>query len=187
MARESPMNGAAYTRTAILLHWLTALLLIFSFGLGLTMVDMELSPQKLKLYSWHKWVGVTVFLVTAVRLSWRMIRPAPALPAGMSGWQAGMARYVHLALYALLFFIPISGWLFSSAAGFPVVYLGLIPLPDLVTPDKALARQIKEVHEFLAYGLATLIALHVGAALKHHFVERDQVLARMLPMLKPRK
>jgi cytochrome b561 len=179
-ASERPASG--YTRTAILLHWLVAALIVAGFGLGLYMVDLKLSPTKLKLYSWHKWVGVTIWLLVVVRLLWRGTHRPPALPA-MPGWQRAAAHAVHIALYVLLLAIPVSGWLFSSASGFPTVYLGVLQLPDLLGKDKALAETLKEVHETLNWTLFAIVVLHVVAAIKHHLVDRDPVLHRMLPLL----
>lgn len=176
-------SPSRYTRTAITLHWLIALMIIANFGLGLTMADMDLSPQKLKFFSWHKWVGVTIFMLVCVRLLWRLGHAAPALPMCMPAWQATAAHLSHMLLYVLMFVIPLSGWLYSSAAGKSVVYLGLIPLPDLVAADKGLAETLKDVHEYLNYVLAALVLLHVAAAWKHHLVDRDDVMSRMLPFL----
>lgn len=172
-----------YTRTAIFLHWFVALAIIANFALGLTMAEMSLSPQKLKFFSWHKWVGVTIFLLVCLRLLWRLGHVAPALPVGMPAWQKTAAHLSHILLYVFMFAIPLSGWLYSSAAGKPVVYLGLFPLPDLVQADKDLAETLKEVHEYLNLTLAAFVVLHVAAAWKHHLVDKDDVLTRMLPFL----
>jgi cytochrome b561 len=172
-----------YTRTAISLHWLIALMIIANFGLGLTMADMDLSPQKLKFFSWHKWVGVTIFMLVCLRFLWRLGHAAPGLPSTMPAWQSMAARLSHVLLYVLMFVIPLSGWLYSSAAGKTVVYLGYIPLPDLVHADKDLAETLKDVHEYLNYLLAALVLTHVAAAWKHHLLDRDDVLTRMLPFL----
>lgn len=174
--------ASGYTRTAIVLHWLVAALIVAAFGLGLYMVDLKLSPAKLKLYSWHKWLGVTIWLLVVARLLWRATHKPPALPA-MAGWQRAAAHVTHVALYVLLLAIPVSGWMFSSASGFPVVYLGVLQLPDLVAKDKALAGVLKEVHETLNWTLFAIVILHVVAAVKHHIVDRDAVLHRMLPLL----
>ncbi len=99
---------------------------------------------------------------------------------GMPRWQRFAASASHFLLYALMLAIPLSGWLFSSASGFKVVYLGKIPLPDLVAKDKALAESLLVVHQTLNYFMAAMVALHVAAALKHHFIDRDDVLLRML-------
>lgn len=174
---------ARYSRTAISLHWLVAFLILAAFPLGLTMSDLALSPLKLKLISYHKWLGVTVFLLAAARLAWRATHTPPPLPDAMLAWQRTATHAVHHLLYVLLFAIPLSGWLMSSAKGFQTVYLGVLPLPDLIGKDKALGDVLKEVHGMLNYGMLVLVIAHVGAALKHHFIDRDGILARMLPFL----
>lgn len=177
---------ARYTRTAITLHWLIALLIFAALPLGLYMHDLPLSPHKLRLYSYHKWIGVTVFLFAVIRLSWRITHRPPAMPDTMQRWEKFAAESVHYLLYALIFVIPVSGWLMSSAMGFQTVWFGVLPLPDLVGKNKALADALHEVHENLNYGLLVLVLGHAGAALKHHFIERDDVLVRMIPFLRKR-
>lgn len=176
-------SPSRYTHIAIALHWLIALMIISNFGLGLTMVEMSLSPQKLKFFSWHKWVGVTIFTLVCLRVLWRLGHAAPTLPASMSARQARAAHLSHALLYVFMFAIPLSGWLYSSASGKSVVYLGLVPLPDLVAADKGLAETLKEVHKYLNFTLAAFVVLHIAAAWKHHLVDRDNVMARMLPFL----
>lgn len=171
---------------AIVLHWLTVLLIIALVALGLYMTELKLSPMKLKLYSWHKWVGITVFLLAVARLVWRSMRPAPPPPPAMPAWQRVAAAVNHWGLYVLLIAIPISGWVMSSAHGVKVVYLGVLPLPDLVDKNKELAETLEDIHATLVYVMLALVALHVAAAIKHHVVDRDDVLHRMLPLLKPR-
>lgn len=173
-----------YTRTAITLHWAIALLIFAGFPLGVYMQDLPLSPDKLRLYSYHKWIGVSVLLLAAIRVSWRATHRPPPLPASMPSWERLAAQSVHFLLYALLFAIPLSGWLMSSAKGVQTVYFGVLPLPDLVGKDKELGDMLKEVHETLNFALLGLVLAHVAAALKHHFVERDDILARMLPFLR---
>ena len=170
----------AYTANAIFLHWFMALALVANFILGLTMSDLPLSPQKLQFYSWHKWAGITLLGLVTLRLIWRAIkRPPELLPA--SPWQQRAAKISHALLYGFMFAIPLSGWLMSSAGGFTVNYFGVLPLPDLVGKDKALFETLKEVHETLNFTLLGLVILHVMAALKHHFVDHDASLRRMLP------
>jgi len=173
-----------YTAIAVSLHWLMALMILCAFALGLYMADLQLSPTKLKLFSWHKWLGVSIFLVAIARLLWRLTHPAPGLPDTTPGWQRTAAALTHWVIYLLLFMIPISGWLMSSASGFQVVYFGVLPLPDLVHKDKALAEQLKLLHETLNYTLMALLVLHVAAALKHHLLDRDEVLQRMVPWIR---
>lgn len=170
-----------YTATAIALHWVTALLLIVTFPLGVYMHGLALSPFKLQLVSYHKWIGVTVLLLTVARLAWRVKHVPPPLPETVPLWQQRAAQGLHLLLFVLLLVIPVSGWLMSSAKGVPVVYLGLVQLPDLVGKDKALGDTLQEVHEALNFGLLALAGMHVAAALKHHFLDKDTTLLRMLP------
>jgi cytochrome b561 len=187
MTSAFPLTATSrYTRTAVALHWLVAALILGSFAVGLYMVDLKLSPFKLRLFSYHKWIGVTVFLLALARVAWRWRHPAPALPAAMRPWERVVAHATHMLLYVLLFAVPISGWLMSSAHGFPVVYFGVIPLPDLVPKNKALAETLQTVHYVLNKSLLALVVLHAAAAIKHHIHDRDDVLARMLPGLTPR-
>ena len=174
-----------YTAAAVALHWLLALLILFNLGFGLYLVGLPLSPAKLRYFSWHKWVGVTVFLLSAGRLLWRLWHPAPALPATMKAWEMRAAHVSHVLLYVLFFAAPLTGWLFSSAAGFQTVYLGLVPIPDLLPKNKQVAEVLRITHHWVNYTLAAVIALHAAAALKHHFVDRDDVLTRMLPQSRP--
>jgi cytochrome b561 len=174
-------GAVRYTGFAILLHWVVALLMVAGFIMGLTMVGMRFSPAKLKFFSWHKWIGFTVFLFALVRLLWRLGHPAPPLPATLSRLQRIATGVSHVALYVLMLIIPLSGWTYSSASGIPVVYLGVLPLPDLVGPDKSLEETLKTVHHTLNWILLALVTGHVAAALKHQFVDHDTVLARMLP------
>ena len=171
-------NDSRYTAPAVALHWVLALALATSFAVGLYMADLPFSPQRLKLYNWHKWAGITILVLSVVRLLWRLgHRPPPDAP--MAKWQARAAHATHLALYLLFFAVPLVGWSYSSAAGFPVVWFGVLPLPDFVSPDKALAEAIKPWHGGLAWALAALVGVHIAAALKHQFVDRDGLLSRM--------
>jgi cytochrome b561 len=170
-----------YTATAKTLHWLIAVLLLGLLGLGFYMHDLPLSPEKLKLYSWHKWAGVTVFLLVIVRLAWRVTHRPPPLPSGMPRVQQWAAHAGHFVLYLLMLAIPLSGWLMSSAKGFQTVWFGVLPLPDLVGKDLVLGDQLLTVHQVLNLALIAVVIGHIGAALKHHFVDKDDVLTRMLP------
>ena len=172
-----------YTRTSIALHWLIALLIFSLFPLGIYMADLPFSPGRLKLYSYHKWLGVTVFLLALARLAWRWTHPAPPPPAGLPAWQRIASVAAHHLLYVLILAVPISGWLMSSAKGFQTVYLGIIPLPDLLTKDKATGDALLLVHQILNFTLGALVITHLTAALKHYFIDRDEVLGRMIPLL----
>lgn len=174
-----------YTRTAMLLHWLIAVLIIAGFALGLVMTDIPgFTMAKLKYYSWHKWIGVTVFLLAIARVAWRSFNTPPATQALMPAWQEKAAHLVHWLLYFLIFAVPVSGYFYSLAAGVPVVYFGVIPLPVLIEKNEAIKETLKLVHLVLNYSMAGLVGLHALAALKHQFFDRDGTLARMLPFLK---
>lgn len=175
------MNTIRYTAPARLLHWLMAALLIGLLALGFYMSDLPLSPEKLQLYSWHKWAGVTAFILLAIRLLWRATHRPPALPASMSATAQRMAHLGHLALYALMIAIPLSGWLMSSAKGFQTVYFGVLPIPDLLAKNPELGELLATLHGGLNLLLVLTVLGHAAAALKHHFVDRDDVLRRMLP------
>jgi cytochrome b561 len=163
------------------LHWLTLVLLIGSFSLAVSMVNMPFSPRKLEFYSWHKWVGVTIFLLVLLRLGWRLANPVPQQPSGQQQWQRRLAGLSHAALYAILIVMPITGWIMSSALNLPVVYLGLVHIPSPFGVDRALGETMKVVHLSLAVALLVLVTIHALAALYHHLVLRDDVLRRMLP------
>lgn len=184
--KDTHRAAQAYTPTAIALHWLIAAIILVSFPVGLYMVDLALSPTKLKIYSYHKWAGVTVLILALLRVMWRASHPAPPLPPSVPRWQQTVSGATHLMIYVLIVAIPLSGWLMSSSLGFQTVYFGVLPLPDLLDKDKVIGEGLKFVHRFLNYTLAVLVAMHVGAALKHHLIDCDGVLARMLPFLKNR-
>ncbi len=173
-------TSSRYSGVAIGLHWLLALLIVGTFCVGLYMHELPFSPTRLKLYNWHKWAGVTILALSALRLLWRLTHRPPADPP-MPAWQKLAAHGAHWALYALFFLVPLAGWAYSSAAGFPIVVFGVLPLPDFVAPDRALADVLKERHAMLAFALAAVVVLHVAAALKHHFIDRDGLLDRMRP------
>jgi len=168
-----------YTRTAVALHWLVAILIFTTFPLGLYMTDLSFSPEQLKLYSYHKWLGVTIAALVIIRIVWRMSHTPPPLPDSTPQWQKKAAQITHLALYGLMLAIPISGWLMSSAKGVPTVWLGWVPLPDLVEKSKPLGETLESIHSTLNYALLALVCAHIGAAFKHHYIDRDGLLLRM--------
>jgi cytochrome b561 len=170
-----------YNGPAKALHWLTAGLILTAFPLGVYMHDLPLSPTKLQLYSYHKWIGITALLIAVLRVIWRVSKGAPAALPGPA-WQQKAASLTHGLLYVLMFAVPLSGWLMSSAKGFPVVYFGVLPLPDLVGKSQDLGDFLRAAHEFLNFSLIALVGLHLGAALKHQFIDRDETLVRMSPL-----
>ena len=178
------MSSAAtterYSGIAIALHWLLALAILGAFIVGVYMSDLPVSPQRLKLYNWHKWAGICILALSALRLLWRLTHRPPA-DVAMPAWQRQSAHAVHILLYLLFFAVPLAGWAYSSAAGFPIVVFGVLPLPDFVAPSKELAEAIKPAHKILVFTMALLVLAHVAAALKHHFVDGDGLLSRMRP------
>ena len=170
-----------YGLVAQLFHWVIVVLIITQFVLA-EWAD-GLSPvKKIGILATHKSVGITILLLAVLRLTWRLFNPAPKMPAGTPRWQELAAHASHFLLYALLFIQPVLGWLMSSARAFSVSWWGLVTLPDFIEPDKAAFERLRDWHEAMAYTLATIALIHIGAALKHHFFDRDDVLRRMLPV-----
>ena len=180
-----------YSRPSILLHWLVAILIIAAFILGNVMADMSFSPTKLKYFSWHKWLGVTILGLVAIRLLTRLFSTVPAYPDSMPGWQKKSASALHGLLYILMFAIPLSGYFYTSAAGYPVVYLypvvypvvhmGMVELPTFIAPNPELKPILKDLHEILTKILFVVFCLHVAAAFKHLIINKDGIFQRMLP------
>lgn len=170
-----------YGIVAQTLHWVIAVMVFTMFGLGYYMEDLPLGQQKLELYTLHKSLGITIFALAVVRLGWRLTHPAPPLPAGMSDLERRAAHAVHWLIYALIFVQPAIGFLQSNAANFPVVVWDVLPLPALIGADEQLGEDLAGLHSIVGNTLAVLVLLHVAAALRHHFVLRDDVLRRMLP------
>lgn len=156
-----------YGRTAIGFHWLTVTLVLTAVLMGLWMSGLALSPEKLRLYSYHKWIGVTVLLLTLLRLSWRSLVRPPSFGSELPNWQSIAATWMHRFLYACLIAIPISGWLMSSALGFQTVIFGAIALPDAVPKSTGLADLFRAIHQIVNITLGLALALHVVAALDH--------------------
>jgi len=174
-----------YSRTAIVLHWILGPTMVGLFGVGLYMADLPFSPLRLKLFNWHKWAGMCFLALSTLRLAWRLTHRPPELPGhiatAMPIWQHRAHEATHSALYLLFFAVPLIGWAYSSAAGFPIVLFGVLPLPDFVSADKALAALIKPWHEISAFALMGLALLHTAAALKHQWWDRDRLVGRMWP------
>jgi cytochrome b561 len=173
-----------YGAIAIALHWLMAIVLILLVVLGLYMVslpDVGFDTRKIALILYHKQLGIFALTLAVLRLAWRVGHALPALVETLPEWQKVIARFVHLCLYGLMFALPVTGWLMSSAAGFPVSFLGLFELPDFVSPNEYLFRAYVQAHKWLGYALIGLTLVHVGAALGHHFLIKDETLQKMLP------
>ena len=167
-----------YGKIAIGLHWVMAFLLICLLVLGLYMVRLPIGLEKLKLYGWHKEYGMLALMLVIVRLTWRLANKTPYLNIPLLEKIA--ARTVHWLFYVFMFALPITGWLITSAAGLPVSFFGLFVLPNLVSSDSQSIAFYEQIHQWLGYGLIATFFLHTAAALKHHFINKDDILRRML-------
>ena len=173
-----------YGSVAKTFHWLTFILIVGMLSVGYYMAGMDNSPDKFALYGTHKSIGVVVLLVVVLRLLWRSKNSPPELPLTLARLQRLAAQVTHLMLYLLMIAMPLSGWLMSSAAGFPVSVFGWFTLPDLVSSDRELFATFSNAHETIALLMIAFVLLHVAAALLHHFYYGDNVLKRMLPYSK---
>jgi cytochrome b561 len=171
---------------AQLFHWTIVVLVITQFVLANEYHHLPLGLAKLGVIAKHKSVGITIFALAVLRLVWRLLNPTPVLPNTLKPYERVLANVTHFALYAILFLMPITGWLMSSARKFPVSWFGFFQLPDLVAPNRALYDALHETHGILAWVLAGVATLHLLAALKHHFVLKDNTLRRMLPFTRTR-
>ena len=179
--RNSLANWGA---AAKLFHWLIALLIIVNLALGYWADGLALSPTKVEAFYWHKTVGLTVLWLAGLRILWRFTNPTPRLPPGMAGWERALAHGSHLLLYLAMIAMPLSGWVIHSASNFPLELYGLWAVPDLVpaTMDESAIGDIAaNIHYGLFITICVLLVLHVAGALKHHLIDRDHVLRRMLP------
>jgi cytochrome b561/polyisoprenoid-binding protein YceI len=167
-----------------LLHWSVVVLVITQFVLAGLAEDLPLGMAKLGLLARHKSIGITILALALLRLAWRSTQPVPALPPGLPPAQRWLAQGTHWLLYALLLAMPLSGWLMSSAKNYPVSWFGLVQLPDLVAPGDGLFTAMRRAHGYLAALILATALLHLLGALKHHFVDRDAVLRRMLPFVR---
>ncbi len=177
-------SKAGYGLVHWVIHWATAGLVFWLFYLGWTMVDLPLSPQKFQDYALHKSLGLTVLALVALRLLWRRLNPVPPLPDGMARHETILAKATHHGIYLLLLLIPLTGWLYSGATASPANYFGFFAVPDLLPANETMGHVLKLIHLYAGYLLALATTMHVAGALKHHFVDRDTVLTRMLRPLK---
>lgn len=163
------------------LHWLIVALIINQWVIASRADSLPLGAAKLQALSWHKSLGMTILALAIVRLVWRWMNPVPTLAGVTRSWERVLAHLSHLLLYGLIFAMPLTGWLMSSARNFPVSWFGIFQFPDLVGPDKSLYEQMRDLHHLLFAALVCVALLHVAGALKHHFIDRNEVLRRMLP------
>jgi cytochrome b561 len=164
------------------LHWLIALLILALGIVGLTMGELPKTPKYFWVYTLHKSIGITVLVLVALRLGWRLYAGAPEAVPGTPSWQERIASFTHWLLYALMFALPLSGWLYDSASGLrPFKLFGLVEMPKLVAPSEQASQVSHAIHEWGFWALILLVLAHAGAALFHHIHQRDATLARMLP------
>ncbi len=173
------MAETGYSTIAKGLHWLTAPAVVGLLALGLWMTRLPLGRLKLEVYAWHKWIGLTVLVLTLARLAWRWRRPPPGLPATVASWERRLARPGHGVLLLLLVALPISGWVMSSAGGVAIVWFGLLPLPGPVGRDPLLFYRLRMLHHWLAWLLMATLVLHLAAVVRHDVVRRDGIFRRM--------
>ena len=174
-------SETGYGIVHVAVHWIMAVLIVMTALRGLTMTDLPpLDPSTFEAYNLHKSLGITVLALAVLRLVWRIVHGAPKLPEGMSDLERSLATAAHHALYLLLFLVPLLGWLMSSTAAIPVSWFGMATLPSLMGADEGLKEIFEEAHELAANLLMILVGLHVLAALKHHFISKDNVLRRMI-------
>lgn len=179
MTRANAQRWGAISQT---LHWLILLLLLVLCVVGLTLDDLPRTPKYFWVYTAHKSLGITVLVLVALRLAWRLYAGAPPPVPGTPRWQHAIATLTHVLLYAVMFAMPLSGWLYDSASGLrPFKFFGLFDMPKLVAPDEHLRHLAHSAHEWGLYVLIVLVVLHAGAALYHHLFQGDATLARMLP------
>jgi cytochrome b561 len=166
------------------LHWLIAAAVLVMIVLGVYMKGLPIGADKIKLYALHKSIGISILALMTLRLAWRLVAGRPRLPP-MPDWQRIASRISHVLLYLSLFTIPISGWVMNSAANFPLRWFDLFSLPAIAEPSRELREIAGQVHGAAVVTLLLILALHIGASMKHHYIDRDNVLRSMFG-LKPR-
>ncbi|OFW27740.1 MAG: hypothetical protein A3H97_09040 [Acidobacteria bacterium RIFCSPLOWO2_02_FULL_65_29] len=179
-------STGSYGIIAQAFHWLVAALVLAQIGIGVYAANLPVSLARLQWLSRHKSLGLAILTLVLLRLGWRALNPPPELPSSMPRWERCAALATHRLFYLLLILAPLAGWLYASAAGLSVNWFGLFQVPDLVSKNNELAELFKAVHIGLVALLASLVAVHVGAALRHGLILRDGVMHRMLPWM-PRR
>jgi cytochrome b561 len=163
------------------LHWIIVLLIINQWVIAERADALPNGLAKLQVLAWHKSFGITILMLAAIRLVWRLLNPTPELTNETKPWERVLAKLSHLLLYALIFAMPLTGWMMSSARNFPVSWFKLFQLPDLVAPGEQTFHQMLDLHHLLFKVLVGVAVLHIAGALKHHFYDKNDVLKRMLP------
>lgn len=179
-------SAARYSRGAIALHWIIAVLIATNFGLA--WIAEELSKEERgAMIGNHKAIGLIVLVLTVVRIVWRLMHKPPPVLDTLKAWEMAVSKVVHILMYGLMLAIPLAGWGMSSiyAKGAPTSIFGLFGFPAMpIAHEKSTQELFHELHEITATIMLVLLALHVGAALKHHFIDKDGTMRRMVPWLK---
>jgi cytochrome b561 len=162
------------------LHWIIVILIINQWVIAERAEELK-GLEKLQALSWHKSFGMTILMLAIIRLVWRWMNPVPDLRAETKPWERVLAKVSHVLLYALIFALPLTGWMMSSARNFPVSWFKQFQFPDLVAPSDQTFHQMNDLHHLLFGVLVVVALLHIAGALKHHFIDRNDVLKRMLP------
>lgn len=176
-----------YSAPAQLFHWVIAALIVTQFVLARMQEHLPLGARKLGILARHKSVGMTILMLAILRLAWRLRHPAPPLPPRMRPFERRAARATHGAFYVLLFAMPLTGWMMSSAKNYSVSWFHQFTWPNLIGPNEQAFDLLRTTHDTLSWLLFALALLHILAALKHHFWNKDDVLKRMLPFTKSEK
>lgn len=189
MARLTALRNSRneWGPVAVGLHWLLAILIVGQFALGWAADEAPVSPAKFDLFVWHKSFGVTILLLAALRLAWRLGNPPPDLPSDIPAHEQRLAQVSHILLYTLMLIVPASGWVVADTSRIPFRIFWSIPTPNLMDANKQASELAAGIHKALVVLLVIAVALHVAAALRHHFVKRNDVLRRMLRLTRARR
>ncbi len=183
----NPSRPTRYGAVAQAFHWIIAALIVVQFTLAWTAEDLPLGARKLAVLARHKSFGMTILMLAVLRLLWRLFNRPPQLPPGMTESERMLARATHVLFYVLLFVMPLTGWMMSSAKNYSVSWFDQFTWPNLIAPSEHWFEVLKSTHDTLSWLLFSVAMLHILAALKHHFWNKDDVLKRMLPFTKTEK
>ncbi len=177
---DASTQSERYTRVAIWLHLVIGAAVVINIGLAMLTEDMSKTTHMAAM-AVHKPLGITILVLTLARIAWRLTHTPPPLPAATPAWQRPLSKLVHFVFYALLILLPLSGWIWMSAAKSPINFFGLFDLPLIAGPSKALADTMHEGHEVMGIAMLVLVVIHLFAALKHQYIDRTHLVARMNP------
>ncbi len=180
LADTAGTAGPRYTKVAIWLHWLIGLAVIVNICLAMLTEGLPKETRSAAM-GLHKALGITILALTVIRILWRLGHRPPSLPAATPAWQRPLSKLVHFLFYMLLILLPLSGWVWMSAADRPIDFFGLFTVPTIVAPNENLADVMQDRHELLGLTMLGLAGIHILAALKHQFFDRTGLIGRMSP------